>query len=356
LRGTPNDEARRQAQLEAARKDAQAAEARRQAAEAEAARKQAAADEARRVAEFEAATKRTEAERALKELEEARRQLADARRQIEDVRKQAQIEEAKRQAEQARRQAEVEQSKQQFDSTSAAMPVGRRIALVIGNSMYFNVAALPNAATDASAIASALRETGFQVVMLERDLRRQAMIAALRKFELEAQTADWAVIYYAGHGIEIGGINYLIPIDARLASDRDIEDEGVSLGRVVSATDTAKKLRLVLLDACRENPFITKMSRTFASRSIGRGLARIEPEAGSMVVYSARDGQIALDGDGKHSPFASSLLRRLPEPNVEIGKLFRLVRDDVLNETKRRQEPFIYGSLPGEDFFFVPKK
>jgi uncharacterized caspase-like protein len=236
------------------------------------------------------------------------------------------------------------------------MPVGRRIALVIGNSKYLNVAPLPNAAKDAEAIASTLRGTGFQAVMLERDVTRQAMINALRKFEQEAQSADWAVIYYAGHGIEIGGINYLIPTDARLASDRDIEDEGVSLGRVVSATDHAKKLRLVLLDACRENPFITQMSRTFASRSVGRGLARIEPEAGSMVVYSARDGQLAFDGDGKNSPFALSLLRRLPEPNVEIGKLFRLVRDDVLNETGRRQEPFIYGSLPGEDFFFVPKK
>jgi uncharacterized caspase-like protein len=182
------------------------------------------------------------------------------------------------------------------------------------------------------------------------------MIQTLRKFEQEVRLADWAVIYYAGHGIEIGGVNYLIPTDARLAADRDIEDEAVSLARIMAATEDAKKLRLVMLDACRDNPFVAKMSRTFAARSIGRGLARIEPETGSLVVYSARDGQVALDGDGAHSPFATALERRLLEPNIEIGKLFRLVRDDVLIDTKRRQEPFVYGSLPGEDFYFVSER
>jgi tetratricopeptide (TPR) repeat protein len=263
--------------------------------------------------------------------------------------------------EEARKQHEAEEARKKgfavaSDPAVATVPYGRRVALVIGNAGYRNVARLANAAGDADAVANALRETGFQVVMLERDLIRENLIRALRKFEDDVRSADWAVIYYAGHGIEIGGVNYLIPVDGRLASDRDIEDEAVSLSRVMAATDGAKKLRLVILDACRDNPFVAKMNRSYASRSVGRGLARIEPDTGSLVVYSARDGQVALDGDGAHSPFATALLRNIVKPNIEIGKLFRLVRDDVLTDTQRKQEPFVYGSLPGEDFFFVTNR
>src|SRR5262249_3483399 len=106
----------------------------------------------------------------------------------------------------------------------------------------------------------------------------------------------------------------------------------------------------------RDNPFARQMRRTVATRSIGRGLARVEPDGGTLVAYAAKDGQIALDGDGTTSPFATALIKRLPTPGVEVGKLFRLVRDDVLSATGRKQEPFVYGSLPGEDFFFVATK
>jgi carboxyl-terminal processing protease len=229
----------------------------------------------------------------------------------------------------------------------------KRVALVIGNAAYQSVSALPNPRADAAAIAAALRQVGFQSVTVINDASRKAMIDALSAFGREADNADWAVIYYAGHGIEIGGTNYLIPVNARLASDRDVSAEAVSLNQIMGYVEGARKLRMVLLDACRENPFIAKMARRDASRSVGRGLARVEPEGGTIVAYAAKDGQIAADGSGTNSPFVAALVKHLPTPGVEINKLFRLVRDDVLTATGRKQEPFVYGALPGEDFFFV---
>jgi uncharacterized caspase-like protein len=125
---------------------------------------------------------------------------------------------------------------------------------------------------------------------------------------------------------------------------------------VLGSVEAARKLRLVILDACRDNPFVRQMRRTVASRSIGRGLGAIEPEGGTLVAYAAKHGQVALDGEGTNSPFVAALVQRLPTPGMEINKLFRVVRDDVIAATGRKQEPFVYGSLPGEDFFFVAGK
>ena len=205
---------------------------------------------------------------------------------------------------------------------------------------------------DAASIAETLRQTGFQTVTLAPDLSRSALIAALNAFSEQAERADWALVYFAGHGIEVGGVNYLVPVDARLKSDRDIGDEAVPLDRVLEAIDGAHKLRLVILDACRDNPFLGSMRRTLASRSVGQGLARVEPEGGTLIAFAAKHGQTALDGEGEHGPFVQALMRRVATPGLEINKLFRLVHDDVLAATGRRQEPYVYGSLPGEDFFF----
>jgi len=231
-----------------------------------------------------------------------------------------------------------------------------RVALIIGNSGYKAVAALPNPRRDAESVAAALRDVGFRTVRLEVDLSREKFVEALRVFAREAEGSDWAVVYFAGHGIEMGGVNYLLPIDAKLETDRDAQFEAVPLDQVMSAVDGARKLRLVLLDACRDNPFSRQMRRTTASRSVGRGLARIEPEGGTLVVYAAKHGEVALDGDGGNSPFVAALVKNLPTPGVEINKLFRLVRDEVMAATGRRQEPFVYGSLPGDDFFFTAGK
>jgi tetratricopeptide (TPR) repeat protein len=230
----------------------------------------------------------------------------------------------------------------------------KRIALVIGNSTYRNAPALPNARRDADAIASALRGVGFQTVTLQNDLSKDKLGDALRAFARQAEQADWALIYYAGHGIEMSGTNYLIPVDARLETDRDVQFEALPLDQVMSSVEGAHKLRIILLDACRENPFARQMRRTVASRTIGRGLARIEPDGGTLVAYAAKHGEVALDGEGENSPFVTAFVRHIATPGVEINKLFRLVRDDVLAATGRRQEPFVYGSLPGEDFYFNP--
>jgi uncharacterized caspase-like protein len=224
---------------------------------------------------------------------------------------------------------------------------------VIGNSSYRNVPALANPSRDANTVAAALRASGFKTVQLQSDLTRETLTNALHKFASEADRADWAVVYYAGHGIEVNGTNYLIPIDATLAVDRDVEFETVPLERVMSAVGGARKLRLVLLDACRDNPFANKMKRSVGTRSAGRGLASVEPEAGTLVVFAAKAGQLASDGADGNSPFVASLVKRMSTPGLEIRRLFDYVRDDVLDATRRQQQPFSYGSLPGsEDYYF----
>jgi uncharacterized caspase-like protein len=254
--------------------------------------------------------------------------------------------------------------------------LGRRVALVIGNADYRNASRLKNPQHDADVIAASLRAIGFETVTVANDATRERMIDALRTFSSEAAKADWAVVYYSGHGMEVNGTNYLVPVDARLAANRDAQPEAVSLDQVMAATQGARKLRLILLDACRNNPFMQQMrpsasSRTTAGmestalgatavgvageRSAG-GLGAVKVSGATLVVYAAKHGQTALDGEGSNSPFAVAMVQRLATPNVEINKLFRLVRDDVMEATAGRQEPYTYGSLPGrEDFFFVQK-
>src|SRR5262249_34496413 len=198
-----------------------------------------------------------------------------------------------------------------------------------------------------------LQRLGFTPVTLKRDLARAQMLAALKTFAVAADHADWAVVYFAGHGLEVGGLNYLVPVDATLASDRDVPFEAVPLDQVLQAVDGAHKLRLVILDACRDNPFVNTMTRSASStRSIGRGLANIEPEGATLVAYAAKHGQTALDGTGANSPFVTALIKHLDTVGLEINLLFRKVRDEVLVATGHRQEPFTYGSLPSEPFYF----
>ena len=216
---------------------------------------------------------------------------------------------------------------------------------------------LANPPRDAKLIASTFRELGFATVTLAPDLTRDKFFAALHEFGLEAEKADWAVVYYAGHGMEIGGVNYLIPVDARLKADSDAETQAVALEQVIASVAGARKLRLVMLDACRDNPFEKTMQRTIALKLVNRGFSNIEPEAGFMVVYAAKHGETALDGDSLNSPFATVLARVIKEPKIEVRKLFDIVRDDVWKATNRTQQPFTYGSLPGrEDFYFVAGK
>jgi uncharacterized caspase-like protein len=228
----------------------------------------------------------------------------------------------------------------------------KRIALVIGNAGYRNVNPLKNPDADAHAIAESLRKLGFAEVIEKHDVSLSDLSATLKDFGDKAQDADWAVIYYAGHGIEVGGVNYVIPVDAELKTSSHVEEEAIPLERVLSKVEGAKKLRLVILDACRDNPFAQRIASAGGTRSVGRGLGRVEPSGGIMVAYSARDGHVAQDGDAANSPFAEALLENLDQPGIEIGLLFRKVHDSVMSKTRGEQEPFTYGALPAEALYF----
>src|SRR5215470_9383440 len=231
----------------------------------------------------------------------------------------------------------------------------KRVALVIGNSAYENAPKLTNPANDGNAMAATLKGAGFDVVDNRHDMSAAEIRRALRDFADRAQNADIAVVYYAGHGIEVDGGNYLIPIDAKLERDTDVYDEALSLDRVLLAVEPAKKLRLVILDACRDNPFAKTMKRTVATRAIGQGLAKIEPSSPNLLIaYSAKAGSTAADGDGKNSPFTVALSKHITTPGLDVRRAFGYVRDDVLKTTNNRQEPFVYGSLGGDDVPLVP--
>jgi uncharacterized caspase-like protein len=231
----------------------------------------------------------------------------------------------------------------------------KRVALVIGVSKYQQVPRLTNPARDADAVAALLKQAGFDVISNQRDLGIVALRRAIREFSDTARDADISVVYYAGHGIEVDGTNYLVPADAKLASDFDIEDETISLDRVLKALEGTKRLRLVILDACRDNPFANTMKRSVASRAIGRGLAKVEPTmSDTLVAFAAKAGAVASDGDGNNSPFASALVKYIAEPGLDLRIAFGRVRDDVLKATGNRQEPFVYGSLGGQNMSLVP--
>ena len=236
---------------------------------------------------------------------------------------------------------------------SPATAAGKRVALVIGNSAYKSVSPLPNPVNDAAAIAKSLAKIGFNVTHLS-DLNGSDLRRALQDFEDTAAGAEIAIVFYAGHGIELNGENYLIPVDAALLRDSHVEDETIPLSRVMRAIEGASSLNLVILDACRDNPFAQNMQRSSAQRSIGRGLARVEPSGRTLVAYAAKGGTTADDGDGEHSPFAAALLNHLETPGLEVTFLFRQVHDDVLAATAQRQEPFLYGSLGATPIYLVP--
>jgi tetratricopeptide (TPR) repeat protein len=248
------------------------------------------------------------------------------------------------------------QKEQPQTSPKRAEAMGRRVALVIGNGAYKAVATLPNPSRDAAAVAAQLRRLGFEV--LERhNLGADGMRTVLGDFEDKATGADWAFVYYAGHGMELNGRNWLIPVDAKLERATDAADEAVPLDRVLARLEAAKKLRIVVLDACRNNPFLARMVMSKgAERAVSRGLSKVEPSHGEVVFYAARDGNVALDGSGSNSPFAAALLKHLDEDGVELGRFFRKVAASVMDVTGNKQEPFVYGHIPDEDYYFKPAR
>jgi len=228
------------------------------------------------------------------------------------------------------------------------------VALVVGNSAYENVGRLPNPVSDAAEVAALLQKLGFDVT-LKQNLGLKQMVDALKAFEDKAAVADVAVVYFAGHGLEMNGTNWLIPTDAELKRDTHVDVEAISLEKVRTTIENAGRLRVIILDACRDNPFMKTM--TLSSRStITRGLGRVEADGSEVIAYSAKEGTVAADGAGNNSPFTKSLLKHLAEPGVDVRFLFGAVRDEVLAETKkmgRPQEPVVYQNLGGKFTYLV---
>jgi len=230
------------------------------------------------------------------------------------------------------------------------------VALVIGNSKYEAIPELINPMNDAEDMSVALSEAGYVVdTVLDADFA--AMRSALDRFSNKATRSEVALIFFAGHGIEVQKNNYLIPIDATLESGNQVAFQAIPLDMMLTAVAGASRLKLVLLDACRNNPFLKNMRRSgTASRStLPGGLAAIEPDTGTLVGYAAKEGTTASDGVGRNSPYTSAWLKYIKADAIDVGRMFRKVRDDVLKSTGQQQQPFRYGSLPGTDIFLTPQ-
>jgi uncharacterized caspase-like protein len=229
-----------------------------------------------------------------------------------------------------------------------------RVALVIGNTAYEHTRVLPNARNDAEALAALLERIGFKVT-LAKDLGYRPMREAIRAFGRAAAGAEIAAVYFAGHGLEVGGENWLVPTDAKLVSDADLDYEAVTLVSLLDALKARGKLGLVILDACRNNPIADRMKlRAGVTRSVNRGLGRPDPAADMLIAYSAKAGTLAQDGTGRHSPYAAALLAHLATPGLDVRLVFGHVRDAVLAATTNVQQPDIYVSLGGSAVTLVP--
>jgi uncharacterized caspase-like protein len=232
-----------------------------------------------------------------------------------------------------------------------------RVALVIGNAAYADVKPLATPRKDAEAIAKLFQDSGFDQVDLQLDAGNAAFGAAVRKFAETAAKADIAVIFFAGHGLEVRGVNYLVPVDARLASEGDAPEQAVSLERLVSAAEGAKKLRLVILDACRDNAFARNMQRA-SPGNVGPefpGFGRVEPvKSNTLIAYAARAGSTSVEGEDDHSPYTAALLESIALPGLDVRLALGRVRNAVMKATANRQEPFVYGSMDGSVQPLVP--
>ena len=233
----------------------------------------------------------------------------------------------------------------------------RRIALVVGNSKYNDVnLALPNPSNDASDMAATLMRLGFDVTIAV-DATTGEMDRALRRFGDLASTADVSLFYYAGHALQFQGNNFLMPVDAKLEDEVDLNRNTVSDEQIRKALDRSNGIKILILDACRNNPLADRFKRSASGSTRGveltRGLARIDKAQGMVVAYAAGAGQVALDGNARNSPFTGSLIHWMQEPAIEISTMMRRVTNDVLDVTHGQQRPE-YSSTLRNDYFFDP--
>ncbi|QND56883.1 caspase family protein [Mesorhizobium huakuii] len=237
---------------------------------------------------------------------------------------------------------------------SADAEPARRVALVIGNGTYAEAGTLANPVNDALDIADKLRSIGFEVIE-GNDLGKRELERSIGEFSDALEGAGVGLFYYAGHGLQVDGRNYIVPVDARLDMPVKLQLEAVPIDEVLDIMEQQTKVSLVFLDACRNNPFARSLSRTATTRSatVLAGLAQFDSTRGSFIAFSTAPGAVAMDGTGRNSPFASALLRHIAEPGQSINDMMIAVRRDVVSQTREGQRPWEQGSLL-ERFEFVP--
>lgn len=239
---------------------------------------------------------------------------------------------------------------------SHAAKAESRVALVVGNTAYSNAPKLGNPINDANDMTAALKSAGFDVIQAI-DADKSKFDSALRGFAEKLGSADVALFYYAGHGLQVGAQNYLVPIDAKLERERDLEFEAVKLDFVLRQMeiDREGKTTIVILDACRDNPLARNLARTMGTRSanIGRGLAAANAGLGTFISYSTQPGNVALDGDGRNSPFAKALAKHVGVKGRNLQATMIAVRKDVVAATQGKQVPWDHSAMTG-DFYFMP--
>jgi uncharacterized caspase-like protein len=230
----------------------------------------------------------------------------------------------------------------------------KRVALVVGNAEYTYAGRLANPANDASDMAAALKGLGIEVI-LGLDLDRRGFDAKLRQFSRALADADVAILYYAGHGLQVGLRNYLVPTDAHLQGERDLEFETVALDFVMRQMEIGREGRtnIVFLDACRDNPLARNLARAMGTRSVGvgRGLAEVQAGVGTFIAYATKPGEVAQDGDGRNSPFTAALAKTINAPGKSLTAVMVDVRKEVLANTRGRQVPWDHSALTGEFYF-----
>ena len=265
---------------------------------------------------------------------------AEAKTQLSDLEKAlAEAQQARREKAELEAQLAVAQQQTQFKPTAPVGPRLRVHAMVIGNGAYQGSGRLDNPINDARAISAKLKGMGFNVTTVE-NADRTKLVSSLVKFSASAAESDLTLFFYAGHGVQISGTNYMLPTDTNLNQIGGVPLHGISLNAVVEQF-LPGKTKLVFLDACRDNPLLQ-----VASRSVSRGLAPISVSQGTLISYATKDGSVAADGEGKNSPFTKALLQHIDSPE-DIAVVLRKVRDQVMRDTGGQQQPWEYGSLSG---------
>jgi len=230
----------------------------------------------------------------------------------------------------------------------------KRLALVVGNSAYVHSAPLTNPVNDAADMTAALKEAGFEVIT-GLDLDKRAFDLKVRDFARALAQADVAIFFYAGHGLQVSGRNYLIAVDAQLANERDLDFEAVSVDFVLRQMELGResKTNIVFLDACRDNPLSRSLARSMGTRSaaLGQGLAQVQAGVGTFISYSTQPGNVALDGATRNSPFTAALAKAVREPGKTLTSVMVDVRREVLGTTSGKQVPWDHSALTGEFFF-----